>query len=50
MLRGDSLVSRYAILILPLIWLIILGPFGGDTKNPILFVSNTLDPATPIAK
>ncbi|RFU33012.1 hypothetical protein B7463_g3343, partial [Scytalidium lignicola] len=24
------------------------GPFGGDTKNPILFVSNTLDPATPI--
>ncbi|TGO80268.1 hypothetical protein BPOR_1794g00010 [Botrytis porri] len=26
------------------------GPFGGDTKNPILFISNTLDPATPIAK
>ncbi|ATZ58189.1 hypothetical protein BCIN_16g00410 [Botrytis cinerea B05.10] len=24
------------------------GPFGGDTKNPILFISNTLDPATPI--
>jgi hypothetical protein len=24
------------------------GPFGGDTKNPILFVSNTLDPATPM--
>ncbi|KAF7888788.1 hypothetical protein EAF00_009088 [Botryotinia globosa] len=24
------------------------GPFGGDTKNPILFTSNTLDPATPI--
>ncbi|KAF5871553.1 putative alpha beta-hydrolase protein [Botrytis fragariae] len=22
------------------------GPFGGDTKNPILFISNTLDPAT----
>lgn len=26
----------------------VTGPFGGDTKNPILFVSNTLDPATPI--
>jgi hypothetical protein len=24
------------------------GPFGGDTKNPILFVSNTFDPATPL--
>jgi hypothetical protein len=24
------------------------GPFGGNTKNPILFVSNTIDPATPI--
>ncbi|KAE9363015.1 alpha/beta-hydrolase [Stipitochalara longipes BDJ] len=24
------------------------GPFGGNTKNPILFVSNTLDPITPI--
>ncbi|THV50899.1 hypothetical protein BGAL_0131g00040 [Botrytis galanthina] len=27
---------------------IFAGPFGGDTKNPILFISNTLDPATPI--
>jgi hypothetical protein len=26
------------------------GPFGGRTKNPILFVSNTLDPVTPITK
>jgi pimeloyl-ACP methyl ester carboxylesterase len=26
------------------------GPFGGKTKNPILFVSNTLDPITPIEK
>ncbi|KAH7307935.1 hypothetical protein BKA65DRAFT_415280 [Rhexocercosporidium sp. MPI-PUGE-AT-0058] len=26
------------------------GPFGGKTKNPILFVSNTLDPITPIYK
>ncbi|PMD33402.1 hypothetical protein L207DRAFT_608184 [Hyaloscypha variabilis F] len=26
------------------------GPFGGDTKTPILFVSNTVDPATPIIK
>ncbi|GAB7356790.1 hypothetical protein MBLNU459_g7680t2 [Dothideomycetes sp. NU459] len=26
------------------------GPFGSDTKNPILFVSNTLDPITPITK
>ncbi|KAH8588965.1 TAP-like protein-domain-containing protein [Bisporella sp. PMI_857] len=24
------------------------GPFGGSTKNPILFVSNTVDPATPL--
>ncbi|TAQ83854.1 hypothetical protein B7494_g7815 [Chlorociboria aeruginascens] len=24
------------------------GPFGGCPKNPLLFVSNTLDPATPI--
>ncbi|KAB8293767.1 hypothetical protein EYC80_009252 [Monilinia laxa] len=24
------------------------GAFGGDTKNPVLLVSNTLDPATPI--
>ncbi|KAN0089862.1 TAP-like domain containing protein [Hyaloscypha variabilis] len=24
------------------------GPFGGNTKNPILFVSNTVDPITPI--
>ena len=27
-----------------------IGPFGGETKNPILFVSNTLDPVTPITK
>ena len=27
-----------------------IGPFGGKTKNPILFVSNTLDPITPIVK
>ena len=27
-----------------------IGPFGGKTKNPILFVSNTLDPVTPITK
>ncbi|KAE9379929.1 hypothetical protein N431DRAFT_497890 [Stipitochalara longipes BDJ] len=26
------------------------GPFGGSTKTPILFVSNTVDPATPIIK
>jgi pimeloyl-ACP methyl ester carboxylesterase len=26
------------------------GPFGGDTATPILFVSNTYDPATPIEK
>ena len=26
------------------------GPFGGNTKTPILFVSNTVDPATPIYK
>jgi hypothetical protein len=26
----------------------VTGPFGGDTKNPILFVSNTFDPATPL--
>jgi pimeloyl-ACP methyl ester carboxylesterase len=26
------------------------GPFGGSPKNPILFVSNTLDPATPLPK
>ncbi|KAH7378616.1 hypothetical protein BKA64DRAFT_585572 [Cadophora sp. MPI-SDFR-AT-0126] len=26
------------------------GPFGGKTRNPILFVSNTLDPITPIDK
>jgi hypothetical protein len=25
-----------------------IGPFGGSTNNPILFVSNTLDPITPI--
>ncbi|RDW91638.1 hypothetical protein BP5796_02803 [Coleophoma crateriformis] len=25
------------------------GPFGGVTKTPMLFVSNTIDPATPIA-
>jgi hypothetical protein len=27
-----------------------VGPFGGETKNPILFVSNTLDPITAIEK
>lgn len=26
------------------------GPFGGKTKNPILFVSNTLDPVTGHSK
>lgn len=30
--------------------LILGGPFGGITKNPILFVSNSLDPITPIVK
>jgi len=25
----------------------LIGPFGGKTKNLILFVSNTLDPVTP---
>ncbi len=29
---------------------IFTGPFGGDTKTPILFVSNTYDPVTPIEK
>jgi pimeloyl-ACP methyl ester carboxylesterase len=29
---------------------IFTGPFGGDTATPILFVSNTYDPATPIEK
>lgn len=24
------------------------GPFGAKTKNPILFISNTIDPATPM--
>jgi hypothetical protein len=27
-----------------------LGPFGGSTQIPILFVSNTMDPVTPIIK
>jgi hypothetical protein len=27
-----------------------LGPFGDRTKTSILFVSNTLDPVTPITK
>jgi hypothetical protein len=27
-----------------------IGPFGGQTKNPILFVSNTIDVVTPIQK
>jgi hypothetical protein len=26
------------------------GPFGGNTKTPILFVSNTVDPVAPISK
>ena len=26
------------------------GPFGGKTKNKILFVSNTVDPVTPVEK
>lgn len=26
------------------------GPFGGETANPMLFMSNTYDPATPIEK
>lgn len=30
--------------------LMFIGPFGGKTKTPILFVSNTLDPITPIEK
>jgi hypothetical protein len=27
-----------------------VGPFGAETNNPILFVSNTLDPITAIEK
>ena len=30
--------------------LISTGTFGAATKNPILFISNTVDPATPIEK
>jgi hypothetical protein len=30
--------------------LIFIGPFGGNTKNPIVFLSNTMDPITPLAK
>jgi pimeloyl-ACP methyl ester carboxylesterase len=46
---------RYTGNVLRLVYIFFLlittkGPFNGDTKHPVLFVSNTLDPITPIQK